>query len=237
MRIKLFFELENNILDVQYRKSIISWIKHAIQDYDENLFQEIYHGNQKKTFSWASILSKPVFEKENVILQDNQFSVVFSAYNYSHALHLYNSFLKQKFQKYSLNKNSMTLINISMIPEKQIITDTITVKMSSPLIVRNHSRETLKDMYYAYDREEFQEYIRINIREQLEAEKLDASLLQDFEIQTVQAKKIVIPVYEKMIECSIGTFSIRGNMKLLDYLYKGGIGAKKAMGFGLFEIQ
>lgn len=237
MRIKLFFELENTILGVQYRKSIISWIKHAIQDYDENLFQEIYHGNKKKTFSWASILSKPVFEKENVILQDNQFSVIFSAYNYIHALHLYNSFLKQKFQKYSLNKNSMTLINISMIPEKQIITDTITVKMSSPLIVRNHSRETLKDMYYAYDREEFQEYIRINIREQLEAEKLDTSLLQDFEIQAVQAKKIVIPVYEKMIECSIGTFSIRGNRKLLDYLYKGGIGAKKAMGFGLFEIQ
>ena len=40
-----------------------------------------------------------------------------------------------------------------------------------------------------------------------------------------------------MIECSIGKFELEGNIKLLDYLYKAGIGAKKAMGFGLFEIE
>lgn len=236
MRIKLFFELENNTISQQYRRGIISWIKNAIQKYDDNLFHEIYKDNRKKTFSWAPILSKPTFYKEEIIMQDNQFSLIFSAYEYSHALHLYNAFLKQKFQKYPLNKNTMTLKNISMISEKEIVEEEIQIKTISPIICRNHNRETLKDMYYAYDKEEFQKYIRINIGEQLEAENLNSGLLENFEIQALQAKKIVIPVYEKMIECSIGTFELKGNTKLLNYLYKAGIGAKKAMGFGLFEI-
>lgn len=236
MRLKLVFELENGKLDIQYRKGIISWIKQAIQTYDENLFQEMYHANQKKTFTFAPILSAPKFEKEEIIMQDNQFSILFSAYNYSHALHLYNSFLGQKFKKFSLFQNSMTLKQIIMIPETQITTEKIIIKMVSPLIVRNHNRETLKDMYYAYNREEFKEYLNINIEEQLQAEKLNSNILKDFTILPIHAKKIVIPVYEKMIECTIGTFQLEGNIELLDYLYKAGIGAKKAMGFGLFEI-
>ncbi len=236
MRLKLSFELENPKLDIQYRKSILSWIKHAIQEYDENLFQEMYHANQKKTFTFAPILSAPQFGKEEIIMKDNRFSVLFSAYNYSHALHLYNSFLGQKFKKFSLFQNSMTLMQLIMIPEKEIVTEKVTIKMESPLVVRNHNRETLKDMYYAYEREEFKKYLCINIEEQLQPENIDKHILNGFDIKPIQAKKIVIPVYEKMLECSIGTFQLEGKIELLDYLYKAGIGTKKAMGFGMFEI-
>ena len=236
MRLKLIFQLENNKLDIQYRKSIISWIKHALQSYDENLFQEIYNNNNKKTFTFAPILSNPKFDKEEITMQDNQFSIVFSAYNYIYGLHLYNSFVKQTFQKFPLNKNSMKLTSIIMLKEREINEGKIIIKMSSPIICRNHDKTTLKDMYYAYNREEFQKYIRINIEEQLIAENLNIQLLNNFEITPIDAKKIIIPVYEKMIECSLGIFELHGNIELLKYLYKAGIGSKKAMGFGLFEI-
>ncbi len=237
MRMKLYFNLENNVIDVQYRKSIISWIKHAIQEYDEKLFEQMYNGNQKKTFCFATILPRPNFQEEKIILDNNQFYIIFSAYNYSYALHLYNSFLAQKYKSFHLNQNSMTLVSLSMIPEKTILTNSIKIKMSSPLVVRNHNRETLKDMYYSYERNEFNEYLKINISEQLQFENLDLSLLAGFSIEPINAKKIVIPVYEKMIECSIGEFELKGKTKLLDYLYKAGVGTKKAMGFGLFEIK
>lgn len=237
MRLKLVFQLENNTLDIQYRKSIISWIKHALQQYDENLFQEIYNNNNKKTFTFAPILSKPKFNKKEITMQDNQFSIVFSAYNYIHGLHLYNSFLKQKFQKFSLNKNSMTLTNICMIPENKIIQSSIKVKMSSPLIVRNHNRETLKDLYYGIDKQEFEKYLKINIEEQIKAENLDTSLLQDFKIIPIQAKKIVIPLYEKMIECTVGSFELQGNIELLEYLYKAGMRCEEGHGIRLVRIN
>jgi len=237
MRLKLYFQLENTKISIQYRKSIISYIKHAIQEYDENLYHEIYNSNNKKTFCFAPILSKPKFEKEQIILEDTNFSIIFSAYNYLYALHIYNAFLNQKLKKFSLNQNSMTLQNIVMIPEKEIKSNQLTVKMASPIICRNHNVETKKDMYYFYEREEFQKYIRINILEQMQNENLDSSLLEGFEIEAIQPKKVIVTLYEKKIECSIGTFKLTGNSKLLDYLYKAGIGAKKAMGSGLFEIM
>ena len=108
--------------------------------------------------------------------------------------------------------------------------------MSSPIICRNHNRETLKDMYYSFERPEFEKYIKINILEQMEKERLDSSLLEGFKIQPVDGKKIIVKLYEKKIETSIGIFEVEGKTELLDYLYRAGIGSKKAMGFGLFEI-
>ncbi len=236
MRFKMYFELEQPQLDIQYRKSIISYIKHSLQEYDENLYQEIYIGNNKKTFTWAPILSKPKFEQETIKLQDNNFSILFSAYNYLYALHLYNAFLNQKRKKFSLNQNSMTLKNIVMIPERTINSNKIQVKMASPIICRNHNQETLKDMYYSFERPEFEKYIKINIFEQMKAEGLDSSLLEEFKITPINSKKIIVKLYEKKIEASIGQFELEGNKQLLDYLYRAGIGAKKAMGFGLMEI-
>lgn len=220
MRLKLQFELENKILDIQYRKSIISFIKHALQEYDNKLYEEIYKDNRMKTFTFAPILPKPIFEGNNVILNNNLFSVIFSAYNYLQALHLYNAFLNQKLKKFSLDKNSMILKNIIMIPEKKISTNSIKVKMASPLICRFHHQETLKDMYYSSEREEFQKYIRINILEQMKYEGLDSSLLEDFEIIPLQTKKVIIKLYEKKIEATIGTFKLIGNKELLNYLYQ-----------------
>lgn len=231
MRFKMYFELENPKLDIQYRKGIISYIKHAIQDYDENLYKEIYAGNNTKTFTWAPILSKPKFDGDAIQLQDNNFSILFSAYNYLYALHLYNAFLKQMFKKFSLHQNSMTLKNIVMIPEKQINNNKISVKMASPIICRNHNQETLKDMYYCFEREEFEKYLKINILEQMKQENLDSSLLEGFRIIPINGKKTIIKLYEKKIEASIGRFELEGNKQLLTYLYKAGIGAKKAMGF------
>jgi len=71
MRLKLVFALENNKIDIQYRKSIISWIKHSLEDYDENLYKEIYDSNHKKTFTFATILPKPQFTKEEITLKDS----------------------------------------------------------------------------------------------------------------------------------------------------------------------
>ncbi len=219
----MYFELEQPQLDIQYRKSMISYIKHALQEYDENLYQEIYAGNNKKTFTWAPILSNPKFGQESIELQDNNFSILFSAYNYLYALHLYNAFLSQKQKKFSLNQNSMTLKNIVMIPEKIINSNKIQVKMASPIICRNHNQETRKDMYYSFERTEFQKYIKINILEQMKAEGLDSSLLEGFKITPINGKKTIIKLYEKKIEASIGQFELQGNKQLLDYLYRAGI--------------
>lgn len=240
MRIKLEFELENAVIDIQYRKSIISWIKKSIQEYNEELYQQLYANTNpiKKTFCFAPILMHPEFsmDTKTINLSEPSFQIIFSFYDYAYALHLFNAFNFQKNQKHPLCKNSMTLKQIIMLPEKQIHKNSIDIKMISPVICRNHDRKTLKDMYYSFEKAEFYQFININILEQMKNEGLDSSILTDFKIESIQARKTVIAVYEKMIECSIGTFRLTGDTKLLKYLYQAGIGSKKAMGFGLFEI-
>lgn len=58
MRFKMEFELEYPNLNIQYRKCLISFIKHSIEEYDENLFKEMYKSNNKKTFSFAVALER-----------------------------------------------------------------------------------------------------------------------------------------------------------------------------------
>lgn len=231
MRLKLTFELEKPELDIQYRKSLISFIKHVIEEYNEDLFQELYGEGKtkKKTFTWAPILNHPKFEGDKVRLEGTSFYILFSAYNYAYALHLYNSFLKQKNKVFHLNQNSMKLVKITMIKEKEIKSNDVVVKMSSPLIIRQHSKITGKDMYYSFEHEEeFNKYIRINILEQMKEEGLDSSLLEGFSIKPLKARKTVVKVYEYSIECSLGIFNLTGNTKLLDYLYKSGMRIKKS---------
>lgn len=233
MRLKLVFELEKTELDIQYRKSIISFIKYSIQEYDKDLFEELYGEGKitKKTFTWAAILNKPQFKEDKITLDGTGFYIMFSAYNYN-ALHLYNAFLGQKNKVFHLNQNSMKLTKIIMIREREIKNNNIMIKMSSPLIVRSHDRETRKDMYYSFQYEkEFNKYIRINIMEQMKEEGLDSNLLEGFEIKPINARKAVIKVYEYSIECSLGIFNITGNTKLLNYLYRSGIRSKKGYGF------
>lgn len=226
MRLKLFFELENQILGIDYRKSIVSFIKHSLEEYNKELFLDLYGEGKtkKKSYTWAPILPKPVFQEDKVILSGTSFYIIFSVYNLSCALHLYNAFLGQKFKVFHLNKNSMALKNIVVLKEKEIRSSKILMKMSSPIVVRNHDRETLKDYYYSFEKEEgFNSFLRINILEQMKEEGLDSSLLENFSIKPINARKAVVKVYEYSIECSLGIFELTGKVELLRYLYKSGI--------------
>lgn len=226
MRLKLFFELEKPVLGIDYRKSIVSFIKHSLEEYNKELFLELYGEGKtkKKSYTWAAILNKPVFQEDKVILEGTRFYVIFSIYNLAYAIHLYNAFIGQKFKIFHLNQNSMTLKNIVVLKEKEIRSSKVLIKMSSPIIVRDHNRETLKDYYYSFENEEgFNKFLRINILEQMKEEGLDSSLLEDFSIKPIKARKSVVKVYEYSIECSLGIFELTGKIELLKYLYKAGI--------------
>ena len=238
MRLQITFELENNILPVQYRKSITSFIKNAFIQYDENFYNKFYKNKDpiQKPYTYGVFLDNPQFEKEKITLKSNIISITFSIYDYLNGIDIYNAFNKQRNVKFSLNQNSMKIININLQNEQQITEDKIIVKLLSPMIIRNHNKDTGKDYYYSYEREGFLDYLKINILESLKAFNLSIDLLKDFEISPIQCKKTVVPVYEQKIEATLGMLELKGDKQLLDFLYKTGIGTRRSLGFGLFEI-
>ncbi len=236
MRFKLYFTLENSQMPIQFRKSIISFFKHSLMNYDEEYYKEYYNEKDTiiKNYSFSTYFKQKSIQGEKIILEDDKFELNITTSDYETGIVLYNSFNKQKYKKYPLQDNSMTLQNIMMMMEKEITSEKITIKFQSPLCVRE--RNDNKDYYYCYENDKFEEIIKINIKEQLKITDIKEEVINTFKITPVRPKKVVIKFYEKCLECSTGVFEISGDKELLKFLYQSGIGSRHSAGFGMFQI-
>lgn len=238
MRLKLYFQLENEKIDLDYRRIFLSYIKKSLQDYDESYFESLYRlgDNKIKPFTFSVFIPHPQFQPEDILIKEKYLEMTISFADNIMAAIFYNAFNHTRLKSFPLKENKMKLINISMLPEKRILGNSIVVKFLSPLVVRDRNQETRKDYYYSFEHEKFISMLKINIREQLKNSELEESLLDGFEVKAIQAKKTVVKFYEKQIEASLGTFELQGDKRLLEYLYKAGIGSKHSSGFGMFTI-
>lgn len=236
MRLKLNFNLENEILPIQYRKSVISFIKLSLLEYDEQYYKKYYNDKDTiiKPYTFAMFFRNPKFEADGIIIEDKRLELNVSIADYETSIILYNAFNHQKNKKFSLDRNSWALKNINMTLEKKIDTEEITIKFMSPLVVRSHLEN--KDYYYSYNNEKFKEILKINIKQQLKITNIPLNLVDDFEITAITPKKIIVKFYEKKIETTSGIFKISGDKQLLEYLYDAGMGSKRSSGFGMFQI-
>lgn len=236
MRIKLYFTLENTKIPIDYRRSIISFIKLSLSEYSEKEFKKCY--NQKnniiKPYAFSVFFRQPKINGQEIILEDKNFEMNMTIENYETAIILYNSFNHQKYKKFSSNQNSWTLRDIELIPEKEIKENKILIKFQSPLCVRE--RKENKDYYYSFGNEKFEEILRINIKEQLKITEIKPEIADRLKLVPIKAKKVIIKFYEKKIECSTGIFELEGDIELLNYLYRAGIGSKHSAGFGMFQV-
>ena len=167
MRMKLYFTLENEKMPIDYRRSIISFIKLSLSEYSENEFKKYY--NQKdniiKPYAFSIFFRQPQINGQEIILEDKRFEMNMTIENYETAITIYNAFNHQKNKKFLINQNSWILQNIVLIPEKEIKDNKIVIKFQAPLCVRK--REENKDYYYSFEDEKFEETLKMNVKEQL----------------------------------------------------------------------
>lgn len=223
MRFKLFFNLENEKISIQYRRNILSFIKKSLEEYSQEEYKRFYNEKDPimKPFTWAAFFKDSQFEGENIRVHSKMMEVNFSTGDYNVGIALYNAFNHQKNRKFSLNQNSMTLQNMILLPEKEIKDEEVVIKFLSPLVVRK--RENRKDYYYSYGNEDFLETLKLNIKIQLQISDLPEKIVENFVIEPIDAKKTIIKFYEKKMEASTGVFKLSGNPELLNYLYKTGM--------------
>lgn len=236
MRYKLFFELENKDISIQYRKSILSFFKKSLSEYDNEIYEKLYHAKDPimKPYTFSVFFRESEFRENRIIVNSKQMELNISIADYEIAVILYNAFNHQRNKIFHLEHNSMTLKNIVLIQEKQINTEEITIKFMSPLIVRQ--RENEKDYYFSVEGEKFLETLKINIKEQLKLTNYSMDIVDSIKLEKINGRKTVVKFYEKQMEGSIGTFKLFGNKELLNFLYRAGIGSRRSSGFGMFEI-
>ena len=117
----------------------------------------------------------------------------------------------------------------------EITDNEIVIRMQSSLIVRRHNSEDNSDIYYTCETEGFGKALKENVEIFLEKMGLDVSA-EDFSIQLIKGKKVVVPVFGRNTDSSIGIFKLTGSCRLLNILYLAGMGARRSEGHGKFEL-
>lgn len=254
MRIKLHFELENNTIPKDYRILILSFIKNNLEKNFNESYKEIYGEKPTvKFFTFSVYLPKPKIEKEKIELDRNYFNVLFSIYDNKQFIEFYNSFnsmINKKIdnkenEKYSypLKNNKMELKNITMVNEKNIMSNRVRIKFLSPLVLRNHKEITINkkrkgaDIYFDFNDSDFNEQINYSVSRLIKDLKLNG-VNSNIKLKPYNnlARKTVVSFKNILINSSIGEYILEGDSELLNILYKTGIGSRRSEGFGMFEV-
>lgn len=239
MRLKIELGLKNEQFPLDYRPAIISLFKHSLTVYENGKhFSTYYEIGKEKPFTFAVGIPNSKFTKEMILVANRKINITFSTNDMGTGIVFFNALSIQKNRVYPLlYENAMIVKNIVIEKEFSITTSTIDVMFKSPLCIRQHIKESNKDLYYSYEKEGFNEVLNKVIQFQIDkSNTLPSTILEDFSIKPIRCKKTVVKHHSQFVEVTVGMFSLTGNIALLNYLYTNGIGSRKSSGFGLFEI-
>lgn len=240
MRFKIELELKNEHLPLDYRPTVISLFKHSLTIYEKGEhFSTYYETGKHKPFTFGVGIPGSTFTKEGIVVPNRKINITFSTDDIGTGIVFFNALMMQKNKAYPLAyENTMTVKNILIEKEFEITTNTIEVIFKSPLCVREHSKENNKDIYYSYEKEGFNEAFGKVLKSQIaNSHTIPTSILEDFSMIPIDCKKTVVRHHAQFVEATVGRFGLTGNIALLNYLYKSGVGSRKSSGFGLIEIM
>lgn len=233
------FALEKEELPIDYRRCILSYLKHCLtQANGGKYFDDYYVPGKEKPFCFSVVFSTPKFSKDMVQVMSKKMKLVISSADVKTAFILFSALTAQKGKTYSLPLgNSMRMVSIRQVKEPEVHSSRILVKMMEPLCIRNHNKETNKDWYYSCkDQEAFERESARVIKTQLMLAGYSEEQ-SNVKLVPIDPKMVIIKHYSINIECTIGTFIMEGNPEVLNYLLKNGIGSRKSSGFGVAQLM
>ena len=246
MRFAIEFELTKNELPVDYRVTFVSFLKSIFKDYDEAIYNQLYKEGQitKKPFTFSLYMGSAKFLKDKISLGGNKIILNFSTYENGLGIHFYNSVLSFLNKEYPLSEqNFMKATRITLNKEYPIDDDTILVKTLSPIIVRQHERESNKDDYILWSHEDFIKVLKDSIESSYkEFAKTDGieGQISGLVIEPLKMKKTVIFHELKKVKtgmnANLGIMKLQGDRELLDFIVKAGLGSRRGQGFGMMEV-
>lgn len=244
MRIRLEFELQKPEISLEYRRSFMSFFKSTIiQIQDGKKYQEYYKDTIQKDFTWCTILPVLQFTKEKIELTDERASVIISTDDKKQTgFYLMMALIKHKNHKFPLeNDNFMILNSVKQIGQKVILKNECKfyTMPGTPILVREHDRETNRDKYYTVEDKEFCERLCQSIRNQLEAAGYEKAFIEKANIQVIvnDCKKVVVRHYGVMIDGTTGCITIKAPEIILQHLYQNGVSSRRSEGFGMVDFK
>ena len=233
MKLILGFELSSENVDINYRTSILSYIKHLLYTKYQDDFNELFNTPTMKSYTFSVYFPGVIMKDSALIVEEKQMSVSISGLDKALIAKLYNASLAMKHKSYPLKDNKMTLKKVRICNAVKNINKINLIKFLCPLIVRK--REDNKDTYLTFNDQDFSKYLNItvdNLITQLGVEINEKNIT----LTPYRARTTVVKQNDLAFEVSIGVFVLEGSPELIEVLYQTGIGSRRGQGYGMFKI-
>ncbi|MDR1905577.1 MAG: CRISPR-associated endoribonuclease Cas6 [Clostridiales bacterium] len=237
MRLELKFLLKNAEIETDYRASIMSFFKYALEKKYSLLYKELYDSNNVKPFSFSVFLPDAKIDGHRYILSGNIFSVKFSSSDTALLFSFYNAMTNAVSLGYDYElpfENSLRLIKVSYSNTQKIASQKVLIKFLSPLLVRAHEKEGNKDRYLDYTSEDFGERLQDVVGFYLKTRGIKNGKIT---LKPIEAKRTVAVCMKLKFNCSYGEFELTARPDIIEELYLAGVGSRRSEGFGLFDIK
>jgi CRISPR-associated endoribonuclease Cas6 len=238
MKILLNFVTKHSKIPIDYRRTILSFFKKALCSIaDGKYFEKYYVKNERRPFTFAVRFPKPQFSQNEIILDKNNFKVIFSTGDELAGFVFMSAFLAMKDKSFNMPfENCMTLKSVSRQKDDEVSQELAVIKMLSPLCLREHNTSDNSDIYYSVAAENYSQKACEILCEQLVTHGFSRQLAQNLKILPINSKKTIVKHYGCCIECSLGEFSINADKSIINYFLKYGIGSRKSAGFGCAQL-
>lgn len=238
MRFTFDIALDEPILPLDYRRKILSLFKAALSDYENGkYFEQSYGNNAVRKFTFAPILPKPVFGQDSIQLGMPGIKVVFSTTDKGEGIIFFNALLNKKNITVKVGERKFKLVSIRLLQDPIIKSNSADFKISSPICLRQHDKETNSDYYISVANDEFVIMLKEALIWQLQQYKPSlVKYVEDLMVDCTTCRKTVVMHYGQYVESTIGTISLCGEPALLNAIAKMGLGVRKASGFGLLNL-
>lgn len=244
MELQITFRLDQQYLPKDYWTTFYSFLKTTLSEKNKEKYEDLFGKKDAKvkSFCFYVKLSNPTFEKDKVLIDSNMVTMCLRDYDEYELFEIYNAFLEEYDQRnvYKMNLNQAKIIDIKIKNLKNVnhnnTSMTWFVKMLSPLVVKKQvNKEENKVWYYSCEDKEFIKVLKENIKNT--TERLGCHFnFENFELIPVNLKKTVINMYSISFPVTVGSFILKGDTNLLEFLYTAGIGVLRSSGCGAFEL-
>lgn len=241
LRLKITCELNGNRLPIDYRTKIMMMIKSELTKNNPQLYDALFKKNTPKFYTFSVFLPDARFTKEEITIRpDSELIINFSSSDAEILLGFFNVFmsLKDKVFPWS-SKVHASIKSVKPISNQKIMQNEVTCRILSPIIARDHNRETRKTWFYTAEDERFEEILQRNLIIKYQEKFGDAWRydIEQLRIVPLNCRKTVVRHYEKQIAATIGQIELIGKPHLLNLLLEDGLGSLCGSGFGMLETM
>lgn len=237
-------ELKTNKISIAYQMQIVSMIKEALKNIDEEYYKELYlfdetRKNKKiKDFAF-SVYFKDFELKDDIIKVNDKIILTITSNNDLFMIKLYNALVSKKHYVYK--EFTLDVDKIIMKEEKQINQDSAIFTTLSPLCLISKDKNFLE-----VDDDEFEDSLNY-ICNLIVNNSCNRNLKKRLKFTNLDMKRVIVKeeiknfseITNRKYLCTKGmkgVFKLEGDKEDLNILYKCGLGFRRSQGFGVVNL-